>query len=44
LLVEAAMGRQTQALVAQLDAACRAADDLAAATARRSTSTPTQRS
>ncbi len=32
-LVEAAMGRQTQALVAQLDAACRAADDLAAATA-----------
>ena len=27
------MGRQTQALVLQLDAACRAADDLAAATA-----------
>lgn len=32
-LVEAAMGRHTQALVAQLDAACRAADDLAEATA-----------
>lgn len=32
-LVETAMGRHTQALVAQLDAACRAADDLAAATA-----------
>jgi transposase len=30
-LIEAAMGRQTQALVLQLDAACRAADDLAAA-------------
>jgi transposase len=33
VLVEAAMGCQTQALVAQLDAACRAADDLAEATA-----------
>jgi transposase len=32
-LVEAAMGRQTQALVLQLDAACRAADDLAEAAA-----------
>ncbi|MGD3112100.1 IS110 family transposase [Streptomyces sp. YGL11-2] len=32
-LVEQAMGRQTLALVAQLDAACRAADDLAAAAA-----------
>jgi len=32
-LVEAAMGRQTQALVGQLDAACRAADDLADAAA-----------
>jgi len=31
--VETAMGHQTQALVGQLDAACRAADDLAAATA-----------
>jgi transposase len=30
-LVETAMGRHTQALVAQLDAACRAADDLAEA-------------
>jgi transposase len=30
-LIEAAMGRQTQALVLQLDAACRAADDLAKA-------------
>lgn len=30
-LIEAAMGRQTLALVLQLDAACRAADDLAAA-------------
>lgn len=30
-LVEQAMGRQTQALVLQLDAACRAADDLAEA-------------
>ena len=38
-LIEAAMGRQTQALVLQLDAACRAADDLAAATARRSLTT-----
>jgi transposase len=32
-LVEAAMGRQAQALVLQLDAACRAADDLAEAAA-----------
>jgi transposase len=32
-LVEAATGRHTRALVAQLDAACRAADDLAEATA-----------
>jgi transposase len=32
-LIEAAMGRQTQALVLQLDAACRAADDLAGAAA-----------
>lgn len=32
-LVEQAMGQQTQALVLQLDAACRAADELAAATA-----------
>jgi transposase len=32
-LVEQAMGRQTQALVLQLDAACRAADDLAEAVA-----------
>ncbi|WP_425824645.1 IS110 family transposase [Streptomyces fractus] len=32
-LVEQAMGRQTAALVAQLDAACRAADDLAEAAA-----------
>ncbi|WP_405764962.1 IS110 family transposase [Streptomyces sp. NBC_01538] len=32
-LVEQAMGRQTLALVAQLDAACRAADDLAEAAA-----------
>ena len=32
-LIETAMGRQTQALLMQLDAACRAADDLAAATA-----------
>ena len=32
-LVEAALGRQTQALVLQLDAACRAADDLADAAA-----------
>ncbi|WP_327425394.1 IS110 family transposase [Streptomyces sp. NBC_01707] len=32
-LVEQAMGRQTMALVNQLDAACRAADDLAAAAA-----------
>ncbi|MFG2479896.1 IS110 family transposase [Streptomyces fagopyri] len=32
-LVEQAMGRQTMALVSQLDAACRAADDLAAAAA-----------
>jgi transposase len=32
-LIEAAMGRQTQALVLQLDAACRAADDLADAAA-----------
>jgi transposase len=32
-LIEAAMGRQTQALVLQLDAACRAADDLAEAAA-----------
>jgi transposase len=32
-LIEAAMGRQTQALLMQLDAACRAADDLAVATA-----------
>lgn len=32
-LVEQAMGRQTQALVLQLDAACRAADDLAEAAA-----------
>lgn len=32
-LVEAAMGRHTQALVLQLDAACRAADDLADAAA-----------
>lgn len=32
-LVEAAMGRQTQALVWQLDAACRAADELAEAAA-----------
>ncbi|MDB6102789.1 MAG: sle [Gammaproteobacteria bacterium] len=32
-LLEQAMGRQTQALVLQLDAACRAADDLAAAAA-----------
>jgi transposase len=32
-LVETAMGRQTQAVVAQLDAACRAADDVAKATA-----------
>jgi transposase len=33
-LVESAMGRQTKALVAQLDATCRAADDLAEATAQ----------
>lgn len=32
-LIEQAMGRQTLALVAQLDAACRAADDLAEAAA-----------
>jgi transposase len=32
-LIETAMGRHTQALLMQLDAACRAADDLAAATA-----------
>ena len=32
-LVEQAMGRQTQALILQLDAACRAAGELAAATA-----------
>lgn len=32
-LVEQAMGRQTRALVAQLDTACRAADDLAEAAA-----------
>jgi hypothetical protein len=32
-LLEQAMGRQTQALVLQLDAACRTADDLAAAAA-----------
>ena len=32
-LIEAAMGRQTQALVLQLNAACRAADDLAEAAA-----------
>jgi transposase len=32
-LIESAMGRQTQALVLQLDAACRAADDLAEAAA-----------
>lgn len=32
-LVETAMGRHTQSLIAQLDAACRAADDLAEATA-----------
>lgn len=32
-LVEAAMGRHTQALVLQFDAACRAADDLADAAA-----------
>jgi transposase len=32
-LIERAMGRQTQALIMQLDAACRAADELAAATA-----------
>jgi transposase len=32
-LIEAAMGRHTQALVLQLDAACRAADDLAEAAA-----------
>jgi transposase len=32
-LVETAMGRHTQAIVAQLDAACRAVDDLAEATA-----------
>jgi hypothetical protein len=32
-LVEQAMGRQTQAMILQLDAACRAADELAAATA-----------
>ncbi|EWM18951.1 mini-circle transposase [Kutzneria sp. 744] len=32
-LIEQAMGRQTQALVLQLDAACRAADDLADAVA-----------
>jgi hypothetical protein len=41
-LIEAAMGRQTQALVLQLDATCRAADDLAAATARRSPCTRTR--
>jgi len=39
-LVEAAMGRQTQALVLQLDAACRAADDLVTPPAKRSPSTP----
>ncbi|MFI6360777.1 IS110 family transposase [Streptomyces sp. NPDC050743] len=33
-LVEQAMGRQTAALVRQLDAACQAADDLAAAAAK----------
>jgi hypothetical protein len=33
-LIEAAMGRQTKALVLQLDAACRAADDLAEAAAQ----------
>ncbi|MET9040792.1 IS110 family transposase [Streptomyces mirabilis] len=33
-LVEQAMGHQTAALVGQLDAACRAADDLAGATAK----------
>ena len=32
-LLEQAMGRRTQALVLQLDAACRAADDLADAAA-----------
>ena len=32
-LIEAAMGRHTRALVMQLDAACRAADDLAEAAA-----------
>jgi transposase len=32
-LVEQAMGRQTRALISQLDAACRAADDLAEAAA-----------
>ena len=32
-LIEAAMGRHTRALVMQLDAACRAADDLADAAA-----------
>ncbi|MFI7706330.1 hypothetical protein [Nonomuraea sp. NPDC049480] len=31
-LVEEALGRQAQALLSQLDAACRAADDLAEAT------------
>jgi transposase len=39
-LVEQALGRQTQALVLQLDAACRAADELAAATAEAFTQHP----
>jgi hypothetical protein len=43
-LVEAAMGRHTQALVAQLDAACRAATTSPRPPPRRSTSTPTCRS
>ena len=42
--VEQAMGRQVLALVLQLDAACRAADDLAEAPRRRSPNTLTRRS
>lgn len=39
-LVEQAMGRQTHALILQLDATCRAADELAAATAETFTQHP----